>query len=65
MDSSAQNRPPLCEACQENPATHCDHNHETGIFRGWLCHKCNAAEGLLGTEKRLAKLLEYVRVRRG
>ena len=24
-----------------------DHNHKTGEFRGWLCHKCNRAAGLL------------------
>lgn len=25
-----------------------DHNHGTGQFRGWLCHHCNVALGLLG-----------------
>lgn len=25
-----------------------DHCHKTGIFRGWLCQKCNHAIGLLG-----------------
>ncbi len=24
-----------------------DHNHETGVFRGLLCHECNRALGLL------------------
>jgi hypothetical protein len=24
-----------------------DHNHETGVFRGLLCHSCNRSLGLL------------------
>jgi hypothetical protein len=24
-----------------------DHNHETGVFRGLLCHACNRALGML------------------
>jgi hypothetical protein len=26
---------------------HMDHDHDTGAFRGWLCHRCNFAVGLL------------------
>jgi hypothetical protein len=25
-----------------------DHCHETGVFRGWICRKCNSGIGLLG-----------------
>ena len=39
-----------------------DHDHETGTFRGVLCHRCNAAIGLLGdtleTVKRAVVYLE-------
>jgi Recombination endonuclease VII len=60
--------PDLCEACGRPPgarALHLDHDHETGAFRGWLCHGCNRGIGLLkdsieGVEKALAYL---VRVR--
>ena len=39
-----------------------DHNHDTGEFRGWLCHDCNRALGQLGdsieTLKNAIKYLE-------
>ena len=45
-------RPEVCEICEKpssgNRALCLDHNHETGKFRGWLCHMCNAAIGMLG-----------------
>jgi hypothetical protein len=40
--------PKLCECCQQRPATHLDHDHETGKFRGWLCNYCNRGIGMLG-----------------
>jgi hypothetical protein len=30
-----------CEACGEKKVLCLDHDHETGEFRGWLCHRCN------------------------
>jgi hypothetical protein len=35
----------LCAICQERPAVHVDHDHETGQVRGVLCFPCNAALG--------------------
>lgn len=41
--------PEKCEICDGPPAVgrdlHLDHSHETGKFRGWLCHLCNTALG--------------------
>jgi len=39
-----------------------DHCHSTGVFRGWLCSKCNAGLGffgdnLAGLEKAIAYLV--------
>lgn len=36
----------LCGACYAEPATHVDHDHETGAVRGLLCSPCNLALGL-------------------
>ncbi|WP_306432403.1 endonuclease VII domain-containing protein [Streptomyces sp. A1136] len=35
----------LCGICQEAPAEHVDHDHQTGKVRGVLCFSCNAALG--------------------
>lgn len=43
--------PDQCECCgrkKGKKALHIDHCHLTGLFRGWLCFRCNAAIGLLG-----------------
>lgn len=45
-------RPPTarCECCARPAKTtlHLDHCHTTGLFRGWLCARCNLGIGLLG-----------------
>ncbi len=41
--------PQCCELC-EKPFTatpHLDHDHFTGLFRGWLCRYCNTGIGML------------------
>ena len=38
-----------------------DHDHDTGIVRGLLCHRCNLAEGLLRSDPAvMRRLAEYV-----
>lgn len=37
-----------CEICTlPSGDLHWDHDHATGAHRGWLCHNCNVALGLL------------------
>ena len=47
---------PICEKSLEEISLHrsksmgsfvLDHDHEKNIFRGWLCHCCNTAIGML------------------
>ena len=56
--------PALCERCGKPPqrrAMHLDHDHTTGRFRGWLCHKCNVGIGLLGDNiEGLQSAIEYL-----
>lgn len=44
-DPSGEIRVGFCEIC----TTHCklqyDHDHQTGLFRGWLCFRCNVLVG--------------------
>ena len=35
----------LCVICQEAPAEHVDHDHETGAVRALLCFNCNGGLG--------------------
>ena len=49
--------PDNCECCGIDRifivrGLHCDHDHDTGAFRGWLCGKCNAGIGMLGDSRR-------------
>lgn len=37
-----------CMCCHQDKPLVLDHCYETGIFRGYLCQKCNMAIGLLG-----------------
>ena len=39
----------------------CDHDHNTGEFRGWLCHKCNVGIGNLNDDvNRLRRAIDYI-----
>lgn len=58
--------PSRCECCDRlyGKAMRLDHDHETGLFRGWLCNRCNLAIGLLGdtlqgTQNAVSYLLKH------
>ncbi len=56
-------RPEFCEACGGNGKRVLvwDHNHETGVFRGWLCHGCNLSLGhMKESPARLRALANYI-----
>jgi hypothetical protein len=36
--------------CKREEPLACDHDHQTGEFRGWLCKNCNIGLGLLGDD---------------
>lgn len=42
-----------------------DHDHVTGVFRGFLCTTCNLAEGHVKTVERAAMLYAYMLKHRG
>lgn len=42
LDPTGEQRSGGCEICGKHvEKLKFDHDHATGLFRGWLCHKCN------------------------
>ncbi len=49
-----------CPICRVNPATHVDHDHETGKVRGIICNGCNRVIGRFDkNEGMLERLVKY------
>jgi hypothetical protein len=61
---------PICERTEEQVKNRggkklgpwcCDHDHETGDYRGYLCHDCNRGIGILNDDpNRLRKAAKYI-----
>jgi hypothetical protein len=54
----------VCGICESAPSRQfdIDHDHKTGRFRGFLCHRCNKGLGLLGdTAESIERALAYLR----
>lgn len=50
-----------CDLCGQIRKLVFDHDHETLLFRGWLCDPCNRSLGILGdTPSTILKALNYV-----
>jgi Recombination endonuclease VII len=54
-----RNAPKACEICgltfNEFDTAHFDHDHNTGLFRGWLCKACNMAIDQLRNSPEIAR----------
>lgn len=64
LPEATRPQPECCELCgKPEPSTRglcLDHDHETGAFRGWLCH-CNTSIGGLGDNVAgLRRALDYL-----
>lgn len=61
MDHIIEVQGGLCPICAVRPATHIDHDHDTGAVRGLLCNYCNRGIGLLGDDPdALLRAVQYL-----
>ena len=61
----SRSKPKQCEICGAFGTICFDHDHNTGVFRGWICGRCNCALGLVkdNTETLMA-LIKYIKENR-
>jgi hypothetical protein len=61
LDATGENRVGRCALCPYAGLLVCDHDHTTGLTRGWLCRKCNTGLGKLGdTVESVGRALAYL-----
>jgi len=54
-------RPKTCEICGSIGRICFDHDHKKGIFRGWICVRCNVALGMVkDNSELLIRLADYL-----
>jgi len=60
LNPTAEKRVGQCPICRKpDRKLRCDHNHETGKIRGWLCTTCNSFLGPTGHD-RVRRAAEYL-----
>lgn len=58
IDPSDELRTGNCEICTKHGVLRFDHDHATGLFRGWLCGSCNLSLGWF--ERNRVSIMAYV-----
>jgi len=60
-EKAGRPRPERCEICNEQDTICFDHDHKTGLFRGWICKRCNTVLGKVQDDKKLLQsLIDYL-----
>lgn len=63
-EKAGRKRPDSCELCGADSHRICfDHDHETGLFRGWICNRCNSTLGFVEDSiEILEKMINYLKI---
>lgn len=60
-DAELEKRGGICDSCHRERVLVLDHDHITGVFRGFICNSCNSGIGNLGdTVDGVAAALKYL-----
>lgn len=60
---AGRKKPEQCEICGAMGTICFDHDHKTGKFRGWICHRCNVVLGFTKENVDLLNALsEYLKI---
>jgi hypothetical protein len=62
VGATDERRSGACPICSTDGPLVCDHDHQTGAIRGWICNDCNVGLGRLGDCAAIVeKALQYLR----
>jgi hypothetical protein len=55
---AGRSKPNTCDICHAiGRRIHFDHCHQSGLFRGWICHNCNCTLGYVNDDPNHLRLL--------
>jgi hypothetical protein len=61
VEIAGRPRPEYCELCGKQDRIVFDHCHESELFRGWICDRCNKVLGLVKDDMiLLEKMIDYL-----